>query len=191
MSEDDKLLLLTSTSNPLGGLKFPSTSGRRFNRTWPEGRPWLRYSIRNDGLYCTSCMCFSTSSESPFVFKGFRNWKKALGKHGYIYQHRSSECHKISDEKAASFLQTQLPGTDIMAKMNKHVSEQQVQTKKAIIDVILALGQRGIALRGSWDKDKACEDRNFLYFVKWKATFDQDLKRHLDNAKDNARYTSP
>ena len=30
-----------------------------------------------------------------------------------------------------------------------------------------------------------------MYFVKWKATFDQDLKHHLDNAKDNGRYTSP
>ena len=73
--------------------------------------------------------------------------------------YRSSECHKISDEKAASFLQTQLPGTDIMARINKHISEQQIQTKKgilAIIDVILALGQRGIALRGNWDKKEAC-----------------------------------
>ena len=26
-----------------------------------------------------------------------------------------------------------------------------------------------------------------MYFVKWKATFHQDLKHHLDNA----RYTSP
>ena len=194
MSEDDKLLFLKSTCKPLSGLKFPVTSGRRFNPTWLEGRPWLRYSIRNDSLYCTSCMCFSTSSESPFVSKGFKNWKKALGKHGYIDQHRSSECHKISDEKAASFLQTQLPGTDIMARINKHISEQQIQTKKgilAIIDVILALGQRGIALRGNWDKKEACEDGNFMYFVKWKATFDQDLKHHLDNSKDNARYTSP
>ena len=81
-----------------------------------------------------------------------------------------------------------------MAQVNKHASEQQVQTKKgilAIIDVILALGQSGIALRGNWDKKEACEDGNFLYFVKWKATFDQDLKCHLDNARDNARYTSP
>ena len=83
--------------------------------------------------------------------------EKALGKHGYIDQHRNSDCHKISVEKAASFLQTQLPGTDIMARINKHVSEQQVQTKKgilAIIDVILALGQRGIALRGAGIKRK-------------------------------------
>ena len=126
--------------------------------------------------------------------KGFKNWKKAFSRHGSIDQHRRSECHKICDEKAALFLQTQLPGTDIMAQVNKHASEQQVQTKKgilAIIDVILALGQKGIALRGNWDKKEACEDGKFLYFVKWKATFDQDLKCHLDNARDNARYTSP
>ena len=50
-----------------------------------------------------------------------------------------------------------------MARINKHISEQQIQTKKgilAIIDVILALGQRGNALRGNWDKKEACEDGN-------------------------------
>ena len=39
MSEDDKLLVLTSTCKPLSGLRFPVTLGRRFNPTWLEGRP--------------------------------------------------------------------------------------------------------------------------------------------------------
>ena len=29
------------------------------------------------------------------------------------------------------------------------------------------------------------------HFVIWKADYDNDLKEHLKNAKDNARYTSP
>ena len=80
--------------------------------------------------------------------------EKALGRHGYIDQHRSSKFHKTSNDKAASFLQTQRAGTDIIARINKHISEQQVQTKKkgilAITDVILPSGQGGIGLRGNW-----------------------------------------
>ena len=61
----------------------------------------------------------------------------------------------------------------------------------SIIDVILALGQREIPLRGNWDKKEGCEDGNFVYFVKWKCQFHGDLKDHLDHAKDNAKYLSP
>ena len=126
-------------------------------------------------------MCFGSSSESPFVCRGFKNWKKSLGKSGYINQHKRSEYHNIADEKAASFLHTCQPGTDILSSLNKQVNEQQIHTKGgilSIIDVILALGQRGIPLRGNWDKKEGCEDGNFVYFVKWKSQFHGDLKDH-------------
>ena len=56
LSEDEKLLLLTNTWKPPCTFKFPVTSGRRFNPAWLIGRPWLRYSITNDSLFCISCM---------------------------------------------------------------------------------------------------------------------------------------
>ena len=139
-------------------------------------------------------MCFSSASESPFVSSGFKNWKKALGKAGYIDKHQNSESHKGADEKAALFLQTRQTGTDIYARIVKQVAEQQVRTSKgilSIIDVILSLGQRGIAFRGNWDKEEKSEDGNFAFFVNWKSTFEQDLKEHLASASDNAKYTSP
>ena len=61
----------------------------------------------------------------------------------------------------------------------------------SIIDVILALGQRRIAFRGNWDKEKKSEDGKFAFLVNWKSTFHQDLKEHLASASDNAKYTSP
>ena len=84
------------------------TAGRKFNPTWLSSRPWLRYSVKNDSLYCISCVCFgAAASESPFVSTGFRNCKKALGrKHSYIEQHKRSESHKVAEEKVAIFLHT-------------------------------------------------------------------------------------
>ena len=65
--DDDKLQLLTSTSNIPAGFCFPVTSGRRFNPNWLTDRPWLRYSMGKDCIFCVSCICFSALSDSPFV----------------------------------------------------------------------------------------------------------------------------
>ena len=56
---------------------------------------------------------------------------------------------------------------------------------------MLALGKRGLALRGTWDKDTRVEDGNFNFFIKWKSKFDAVLKPHLDTASRNATYLSP
>ncbi len=195
LSDDDKVMLLTHAWRPPSdNFKYPVTSGRRFNPSWLVDRPWLHYSVTNDSVFCSSCMCFGSASESPFVSSGFKNWKKALGKAGYIDKHQHSESHKGADERAALFLQPRQPGTDIHARITKQVAEQQVRTCKgilSIIDIILTLGQRGIAFRGNWDKEEKSEDGNFVFFVNWKSTFHQDLKEHLASATDNARYTSP
>ena len=137
LSDDDKLELLTSTSSAPADFCFPVTSGQRFNPKWLTDRPWLRYSMGKDCIFCISCLCFSALSDSPYVLSGFRNWKKALGmKTGYIDQHTRSENHRLADEKAALFLQTRSkPGTNICAMLSKVVSEQQLRTTK-IIDII-------------------------------------------------------
>jgi hypothetical protein len=72
--------------------------------------------------------------------------------------------------------------------MAKEVAIQRVRTKKgimSIIDVVVALGKRGIAFRGNWDKVKKIEDGNFSFFVDWKSGFDEDLKEHFTK---NAKY---
>lgn len=95
LSEDDKLLLLTSTWKASSTFKFPVTSGQRFSPSWLDNRPWLRYSIRNDRVFCTSCMCFSNLSESPFVCTGFKIGKKLFVRMG-IDQHKHSKNHRIA-----------------------------------------------------------------------------------------------
>ena len=103
LSDDDRLQLLTSTSNILAGFCFPVTSGRRFNPNWLINRPWLRYSMGKDCIR-VSCVCFSALSDSPFVLSGYRNWKKAMGKKsGYIDQHTRSDSHRLADEKLLYF----------------------------------------------------------------------------------------
>ena len=57
--------------------------------------------------------------------------------------------------------------------------------------MIMSLAERGIPLRGSWDKEKKEEDSNFNFFLKWKAKDNPDLATFLKSAPKNATYLSP
>ena len=107
----------------------------------------------------------------------------------------ASEVHKLAEEKACLFLKNQQrPGLDVASMMAREGRIQQIHTKKgilSIIDVLIALGKRGIAFRGNWDKITKTEDGNFSFFVNWKSQFDGDLREHLHKAARNAKYTSP
>ncbi|VDI17171.1 Hypothetical predicted protein [Mytilus galloprovincialis] len=61
----------------------------------------------------------------------------------------------------------------------------------SIIDIIVVLGQRNIALRGNWDRELKKEDGNFQFFIDWKSTYDLTLKEHLETASRSLRYLSP
>ena len=195
LSDDQKLELLTVKFSFPHGFKFPTTAGRRFQLSWMEKRPWLRYSIRNDTAHCIYCICFSNNTvpnESPFISKGFKNWKKAGDER--LDTHARSEEHQLSEEKMTNFLKTRRPGNDISARLQRQAAEQQHRTMKGVVsitDVVIALGQRGIPLRGNWDPSKRNEDGNFSFFVDWKSKYDPELKDHLDHASGNAKYTSP
>ena len=131
--------LLTNPFTPPPEFKFPITGGRRFLMSWMDSRPWIRYSVQNDSIFCSYCVCFGKeNTDSPFAKKGFKNW----------------------------------PGNDIASKISKQVADEHIRSKKgilSIIDTIIALGQRGIALRGNWDAKQREEDGNFNFFLNWKA----------------------
>ena len=74
-------------------IKFPQRAfgtGRKrgFNVEWYKRYPWLEYSIQRDAAYCYSCRLFTArqhhSRDSTFSIIGFRNWKHAMGKKGFL-----------------------------------------------------------------------------------------------------------
>ena len=90
------------------------------------------YSIENDSTYCIPCLSFQGTSESPFVSTNFRNWKKVVGQiKNHLEQSHENEQHQMAVEMVSSFLKTKQVGANIAAKVNKHVVEQQIYTKKA------------------------------------------------------------
>jgi hypothetical protein len=60
-----------------------------------------------------------------------------------------------------------------------------------IIDIIITLGKRNIAFRGNRNKKLLEEDGHYMYFVNWKAKFDETLKWHISKENPHGKYLSP
>lgn len=92
--------------------KFPSTSSRnlKFQYSWFQNRPWLRYSAKEDGAYCLWCSLFAAHTnvgkgghEKPgqLVNSKFSGWKNA--KEVFLKHEKDTEYHNDARVSAASF----------------------------------------------------------------------------------------
>ena len=96
--------------------------------------------------------------------------------------------------RVSGFLKTRQPGTHIEARLSKQTAEQQACAKKrllSIVHVVIRLAMPAVAVRGNLNKEENEEDGNFLFFVKWKATFHKALEDHLRHAPNDIRFNSP
>ncbi|CAC5381162.1 unnamed protein product [Mytilus coruscus] len=139
-------------------------------------------------------------SENPryneFVTIPYNDWKNALGeKRGRLALHSNSERHlkaleisglllSVSDETRPSIVQS-------ISKAYSDKVEKNRASLLSLIDVIITLGKRNIALRGNWNKEISEEDGNFMYFVNWKSSFDLVLKEHIEQKCSYGKYLSP
>lgn len=178
--------------------EYPLTKGRRFNNAYLLHRPWLRYSAKLDAILCASCICFGDSKQMDyptFAVNGFNKWKKCTGDNNSLTKHSSSQNHKDADAKSNEFMMNMKRNISVRSAISHQYAQQMVLEKKGIIsviDVIIALGERGIALRGhNYDQEIHEEDGNFNYFLNWKAHFHKETADHLAKAPKNAKYTSP
>ena len=71
-----------------------------------ESRPWIRYSVQNDSIFCCYCVCFyKENSDSLFVKTGFNNWKKNSGvKENALDKHMLSAEHQMAEDRALNWL---------------------------------------------------------------------------------------
>ncbi|XP_062521172.1 zinc finger MYM-type protein 1-like [Corticium candelabrum] len=199
VSDVDKICLLQNKWCPPTGCKFQSTGGRRYNPEWESQYRWLRYSPSTDACFCCYCVLFGDESLSATAFKttGFCDWKNAVGvKRGVLLCHEKSEIHKNACIKALSFKNVvEGKKNDICTSRSKEYEERVKRNRAiilAVIDVVIALGQRNVPFRGhSWDKVLRKESSNFEYFLHWQSQFNPTLKSHLEHGKKNACYKSP
>ncbi|XP_056595590.1 52 kDa repressor of the inhibitor of the protein kinase-like [Triplophysa dalaica] len=200
LSDGDKTCLLQNRWIPPEQHSYPyqkfGAKQLKYNVQWEKKYEWLRYSPFEDSAYCAHCLSFNKLKGSNFSFltKGFTDWKNAVGeKRGIIPRHSLTEGHRKSTEKAENFLSVvQKKRKDISSIISQKYEEKVIANRNSllsIIDIIVCLGQRNVAFRGSWEGDS--ENGNFNHFVNWKAQFDVALKQHMQTAPKNAIYLSP
>ncbi|XP_071176558.1 zinc finger MYM-type protein 1-like [Mytilus edulis] len=193
LSENEIIQILSSRDFGKEISAYPTTKARKYSKEWEKRYSWLRYSVLEDASYCSYCVSFG-QGDGLFKTKGFSDWKNAVGeKRGTFKLHEISKMHKEAMEKSENLLSvSQGEKANIYSSISKAYEDKVSYNRKvllSIIDVIIVLGQRNIALRGNWDKKLKKEDGNFRFFVDWKAKTDVVLKTHLQSPGPS--YLSP
>ena len=197
LSDDQKYHILTTSVLKLK--EYPSNAQkRRFQPTWREQFPWVRYSVAEDGVFCAPCYLFTkTPLNNEFVSIPFRNWKNATGaSRGALNRHSASHSHQQCTEQAASFITIMEKKASSIKSQLSEVYDKQVQENTtallSIVDSIQFLVKQGLGLRGSnWDKSAKREDGNFSSLLDFLSKYNPTLKSHIKTSPKNARYLSP
>lgn len=116
--------------------------------------------------------------------------------------HTKLEYHMTAMTKMSEFVaRFEHPSEAIDTQLNKETKERMEENQKVIeslLKIVMLCGKQGIALRGHRDDHivwtdeefEAENEGNFIELIRFRAQTDDILRRHLDNAPRNARYTS-
>ena len=171
---------------------------QKFNTSWLEKFPWLRYSPALDGVFCGACAVFLTGDKRKdkglLVNKPFSNWVKlsdTLSTHSKHLYHltalQSADIVKMTIEKPSSRIDI-LANSALQARIkeNKHILRQ-------IVCAVHFLAKQGMAFRG--DVEDISSNKNpgkFLALLAMLAENDSVLHGHLYQPRArNATYLSP
>lgn len=142
--------------------------------------------MSEDCAYCAISMSFSKKTRNNmFITEGIRDWKNAVGeKQGILSNHCCSPGHLKATELSEKGQQKSI--NSVLSKAYEEKVNQNCNALLSILDIIIQLSKRNIALRGSRTGEN--EDGNFSHFLTWKSSFDATLTHHLETAPQNAKY---
>ena len=101
----------------------------------------------------------SKNVEKAFISTGYTDWKNALEKKKGFSKHQSSDSHKEATERRIT-APAQVKGDVDQLFSSKKVLDEQKRNREilsTIVSNIRYLGGQGLAFRGNWDKESACE----------------------------------
>ena len=127
-------------------------------------------------------------------------WTKMYEK---MNTHASQKYHKASMEMMSEFIlryeEPTLAANNILDEKANKIIENNRKVVESLVRIVAFCGKQEIALRGhrddkiTWIKDEektVVNEGNFIELVRFRAETDQVLRKHLDNAPKNAKYTS-
>ncbi len=155
-------------------------------------RDWLVWSLSKKSFFCLPCRLFDVPGDksasrsllcSPSGFSNEGSWKKLYDR---LPQHENNK-HHIQCFVKWRQLETRIENE---STIDKQLCEQVKNEKKKwkeiltrILDTILFLGERGLALRGESHRVGDHNNGNFLGILELISHYDPVLSNHLESVK--------
>ncbi|XP_019851026.1 PREDICTED: zinc finger MYM-type protein 1-like [Amphimedon queenslandica] len=164
-------------------VKFPVSilTSKLQNGNYVE-RDWLVWSEEKTALFCFPCRIFSCSEVSHL--SSVTGWSTEIGwkkLYDRIPMHEKSITHR---ENYIRWREAELHLHDdgIDVRLSDDIRSEKLRWReilKRIIDVILFLGERGLAFRGSTQKIGHRDNGNFLGIMELLSHYDPLLREHV------------
>ncbi|XP_066925711.1 nuclear pore complex protein DDB_G0274915-like isoform X2 [Clytia hemisphaerica] len=209
LSETEIFDLITNVFSPDPDFKFPKpTNGRKFRADWLSEHQWLKYSPSRGGGFCLPCSLFShcipSTSKGVMISKPIlpsANTKAALRDHETAYQGIHSFSFNAFQQFISNYEGKSKPIDSLLEAAIAQRDNHLRQILVPIVDTVLFLGRRGLALRGHRDSSDAypeagCYSKdpglgNFIDLLNYGIRRgDTVLKEHYENHPKNASYMS-
>ena len=134
---------------------------------------------------------------SQLVTKPFNTWAKMTTK---AKTHAQHEYHLAAVAKMKDFINryenpTQAVDVTLQSRMQQ-IMERNQHVIESLLKIVLLCGKQGLASRGhrddqvDWSDESSSNQDNFVRLVRFRAETDSILAAHLQEAPQNARYTS-
>ena len=210
LTDQQRKTVLTNVLVPDTSFIFPTRCyGKRklrFQREWMTKWEWLVYSPVKCGAYCKYCVLFSSEyagkglhqKVGSLVSKPFDNWKDATER---FREHSTSKFHQFSTLAAENFLKIM---TSKMEDVATQLSEQRRKEKeqnraalRVLVETVILCGEQELPLRGDKDSGPLSlekplhKDGKFRALLRFRASYDETLRKHVINSPKNATYLSP
>ena len=156
-------------------------------------RCWIVYSPTKQAIYCFPCRIFWHTIDNPahmqssfFSRDGWgteKKWKKLWDR---IPDHEKSDAHKNCYLLWRKLQRRLENDTGINVIIEENVSSEAEKWKKLlsrIIDVVIFLGQRGLAFHGSSLRIGDVDNGNFLGLLELLAHYDPTVEEHVTKVK--------
>lgn len=183
---------------------LPSDGKRAFPKTVlfskrPNGesvrRDWLVWSETAESLFCLPCRLFNNNSggekhdSNKSVLLSNDGWKKEYGwrkLYNKLPLHETSASHKNCYIQWRELERRLSDGSDIHSQLDSELASRTKYWRdifQRLLSVVMFLGERGLALRGTSEKIGDPNNGNFLGLIELLAEYDPLLREHIAKVK--------
>ncbi|KAJ8898292.1 hypothetical protein PR048_003652 [Dryococelus australis] len=167
--------------------------------TWYNKFSWLKYSVKQDAVFCYVCSHFAVKDNvcEDVLLHGYSDWEH-IG--NMATKHENSKVHKLSLAKYQGWLQTK-ESVPVTAKINDQVTRPIIENRETLMCLIrraIFCARQNI---GNCRYNEGCGEEtvesqhfnnigNFQELINLLCLENKSFNSKLNNVCQNAKYTS-